>query len=88
MDQNAVAAPSDDEQLAGAISQATEYILQGVGPMPPPLAIAGLLCAIERIACCGDQQFVMSVAQMVEDAASGLRSAGIAGGAPQIEVVR
>jgi len=88
MDQNAIAAPSEDSQLEDAINQATEFILQCVGPMPPALAIAGMVGAIERIACCGGQEFGMSVAAMLDDCASGLRSAAIAGGAPQIEVVR
>ncbi len=80
---------SDDQaQFVEAIGQATEYIMQGVGQMHPAFAVAGLIGAIERISCCGGQDFAMSVASMLDDCASSLRSAAIAGGAPQIEVAR
>ena len=79
---------ADQAQLVEAIGQATEYIMQGVGQMHPAFAVAGLIGAIERIAVAGDQLFAMSVAQMVDDCAAGIRSGAIAGGSPQIEVAR
>jgi len=85
--QNAIA-PDEQDELSGVILQATNYVVQGVGQMHPALAIAALIGAIERISAASDQQFVMSVSQMLDDSAAGLRSAAIAGGAPQIEVAR
>lgn len=86
MDQN-TAQPSQSD-LAGAIEQATDFVMQGVGHLHPAFAVAGLIGALERIACAGDQHFAMSVAQMLDDCAAGIRSAAIAGGASRIEVVQ
>lgn len=86
MDQNT--AQPGQQELAGAIEQATDFVMQGVGQMHPAFAVAGLIGAIERIAVAGDQHFAMSVAQMVDDCAAGIRSGAIAGGSPQIEVAR
>lgn len=88
MDNQHSAVALGDDQIEAAIQQATEYVLQGVGQLHPALAIAALVGAIERISAASDQQFVMSVSQMLDDSAAGLRSAAIAGGAPQIEVAR
>ncbi|MFP5382328.1 MAG: hypothetical protein ACLGG4_08685 [Gammaproteobacteria bacterium] len=51
-------------------------------------AMSGYGVPIERIAVAGDQHFAMSVAQMVDDCAAGIRSGAIAGGSPQIEVAQ
>lgn len=79
-------AAMSDEAVSAAIEQATAYILGGVGTMNPGIAIGAMVCAIEHIACSGGQACAMSVAKMLDESAANLRSASIAGGAPQIEV--